>query len=427
MSPDLGFNERLLRTSPFTLTPEDVVAAAERLKSLLPPTPYQRSAALSEWTGAEVWLKFENVRRTGSFKERGALHALLRLSEDECMRGVITMSAGNHGQALAFHARRLGIQSTVVMPQYTPTVKVERTRAAGAEVVLAGRSLEETILEVRTRMASGGRKLVHPYDDPDVMAGQGTLALELRVPEFEPEVVIVPVGGGGLIGGVVVGTRRWPRPPEVVGVQAASFPSVAARRSGRRLVFAARTVAEGVAVKEPSSTALALIEQYAVGVEEIAESDIERAVLWLLEHERTCVEGAGALGVALLLRDLHRFQGRKVAVILTGGNIDLPIFATIIQRGLVRTGRLVRLRIRLHDVPGMLAKVAECVARTGANIVEVRHQRSHLNLTAQETDLELELLTRGPDHIADVLQRLGSEGFPVTRLDDGLPSEHARG
>ncbi len=402
----------------FDLRPEDVRAAAERLRGTIPVTPCIQSRTLSRLTGAEVWLKFENQQFTASFKERGALNSLLCLTPEEQRRGVVTMSAGNHAQGLAYHAGRLGLRAVVVMPRYTPTVKVENTRILGAEVRLVGDTFDDCRAEVDRLIREHHLTLVHPFDDPRIMAGQGTLALEMLDQAPNLDALIVPVGGGGLLGGMTVAARDRRPDIRLFGVQTQAYPGVAARRAGRPPPSGASTIAEGIAVKVPGETALEIFDRGDVTVGLVEDEDIEDAILLLLDVEKTVVEGAGAAGLAWMLREPERFRGLRVGLPLTGGNVDLPILATVIQRGLVRGGRMARLRIEIRDVPGALASVARCIADAGANIVEVQHQRSFSALTVRQAQLDVELLARGREHVAEIVAALNAAGHRATVRND---------
>jgi threonine dehydratase len=392
------------------LTFQDVQKAACRIAGQVERTPCVHSKTLSAMTGAQIWLKCENSQFTASFKERGALNKLLSLSEDERKRGVVTLSAGNHAQGVAYHARRLGIVAVIVMPRFTPSNKVEQTRVHGAEVILTGDTFDDCRAEVDRLIATRGLVLVHPFDDPLVAAGQGTLALEMLEQAPQLDTLIASVGGGGLLSGMAVAARGLRKDIRLCGVQSESFPAVAAQLKGETPVFASSTVAEGIAVREPGRDAVELLRRLAVEVSVVSESGIEDAVLMLLEIEKTVTEGAGAAGLALVLRHPERFRGRSVGLVLSGGNMDLPILASIIQRGLVRGARMARLHLEIRDVPGALAAVSACIAATGANVVEVHHQRSFSRLTVTQAELEVVLLTRGPEHVQEVLAGLRNAG-----------------
>lgn len=396
---------------------EEIRSAAEAIDGYIVNTPCCSSLTLSEITGAEVILKFENQQFTASFKERGALVKLLSLNEHQRKQGVIAMSAGNHAQGVAYHAQRLGIPATIVMPRYTPNVKVERTRAFGVEVILHGEGFDEAC-EFTQELAKQKDLLIHPYDDEDVIAGQGTIALEMLDDFPDLDVIVVPIGGGGLISGVATAAKRIRPDIEIIGVQAARFPSMFQTVRGRSIKCGTNTVAEGIAVKTPGNLTLPIIKELVDEILLVEESDIEEAVLLLLGVEKTVVEGAGAVGLAALLKNRDRFEERKIGLILSGGNIDLITLSSIIQRGLVRSGRLVRLRVEVPDVPGALADVSKILADENTNIVEVRHQRAFTSLSLQSAEVEFILHTLGTKHIQQILAVLIEHGYEVALLDE---------
>lgn len=395
----------------------DIEAAAARLADQVEHTPCLHSRTLSQITGAEVFLKFENLQFTASFKERGALAKLLSLDADSRARGVIAVSAGNHAQGVAYHAKRLDIPAVIVMPRFTPAVKVERTAFHGPEVVLHGEDFDAAREHGLALAAERGLTLVHPYDDPLVIAGQGTVALEMlaRVPDLE--VLVVPVGGGGLISGVAVAAHGVRPSIEVVGAQAQRYPTMYNALKGTDLPCGPSTIADGIAVKAPGALTTAIVREHAADVLLADEADLEQALLLLLEVEKTVVEGAGAAALAALLRNRERFAGRAVGVVLSGGNIDPLVLTEIIERGLVRTHRLARIRVGVRDVPGSLAAVASIVADANANIIEVHHQRAFTRLPAQNADIELVLQTRGLAHLREVLDALVARGYPAHAIE----------
>jgi threonine dehydratase len=397
-----------------TVTLGDVRAAQARLSGHVEVTPCLHSRTLSQITGAEVYLKFENLQFTASFKERGALNKLVHLTPEQCASGVIAVSAGNHAQGVAYHAQRLGIPAVIVMPRFTPMVKVERTRGFGAEVVLSGDTFDDTKAEAARIAATRGLAMVHPYDDADVIAGQGTIALEMLEQQPGLDCLFVAVGGGGLISGIATAARAVKPEIRIVGVQTDQFPSMYAAFKGVELPSAVATLAEGIAVKRPGELTLPIVRRLVDDVLLVAEGDIEQAIVMLLEIEKTVVEGAGAAGLAALLRHPENFAGRKVGLILCGGNIDPMVLADIIERGMVRAGRLTRIRVHTRDVPGELARVATLIGQAGANIEEVEHQRAFTTLPVQNAELEFVLQTRGPDHIEEVLDTLRRAGLFAT-------------
>ncbi|MBX9964291.1 MAG: threonine ammonia-lyase [Burkholderiales bacterium] len=400
-----------------SITLADVQAAAGVLAGHIARTPCLHSRTLSEITGAEVWLKFENHQFTASFKERGALNKLVSLDAAQRAAGVIAVSAGNHAQGVAYHARRLGIPAVIVMPRFTPHVKVEHTRAHGAEVILAGENFDEArahALQVRDERRL---TLVHPYDDAEVIAGQGTIALEMLEAAPQLDVLIVPIGGGGMISGMAVAAKAIKPGIEIVGVQTERFPSMLCAIENRMPAFGASTLADGIAVKQPGVLTQELVRRWVDGIFLVDEGDIEAAILLLLEIEKTVAEGAGATGLAALIKHRDRFVGRRVGLVLCGGNIDPLTLADVIQRGMVRTGRLTRLAVTLRDLPGSLARVTAAIAESNANIEEVHHQRAFTNLSLQETEVDFVLETRGFGHVEQVIARLKSLGFDA-RLDN---------
>ena len=396
---------------------QDIYEAADSIFGSVVKTPCTLSQTLSEITGAEVVLKFENHQFTGSFKDRGALVKLLTLTPNQRNAGVIAMSAGNHAQAVAYHSERLGISATIVMPRYTPNVKVERTRALGAEVVLHGDGLDEAHEFAVGLARERGLWLIHPYDDEKIIAGQGTIALEMLEAFPGLELIIVPVGGGGLIAGNAVAAKAVRPEIEIVGVEAARFPSMLQELKGDPVRCRKPTIAEGIAVSEPGRLAIPIVRKLVNEILIVQEKQIEAAVLLLLEVEKTVVEGAGAVGLAALLSNRERFKGRKVGLILSGGNIDLLTLSSIIQRGLVRSGRLVRLRVGIPDVPGALAEVTRLLGETNTNIIDIRHQRAFTNLSLRVAEVEFVIQTLGQDHVGNILKTLTDAQYEVSLPD----------
>ena len=390
---------------------QDIEAAAQRLSTQVLETPCVESRTLSQITGCQVFLKFENLQYTASFKERGACNKLSQLSADERARGVIAMSAGNHAQGVAYHAQRLGVRSVIVMPRFTPGVKVERTRGFGAEVVLHGDTLEEARAHAYALAEQQGLVFVHPFDDEAVMAGQGTVALEMLREQPDLDTLVVAIGGGGLIAGMATVARALKPGIEIIGVQADRFPAMVNAIKGTHLPQGSSTIAEGIAVGTPGTLTQAVIRERVDDLLLVDEGDIEQAIVMLLEIEKTLVEGAGAAGLAALLRHPARFAGKRVGLVLCGGNIDPLLLASIIERGMVRAGRLARIQVHARDVPGNLARITAIVADAGANIDEVHHQRAFTLLAAQNVALELVLQTRGPEHVAEVVRLLKAQGF----------------
>ena len=390
-------------------------AAARRIAGAVEATPFNRSRTLSDMTGAEVWVKFENLQFTASFKERGALNKLLSLSADERRRGVIAMSAGNHAQAVAYHAARLGIPATIVMPKGSPNTKIRNTRVHGAAVVLEGTSLHEAA-EHALRLAEEQRLVfVHPYEDPLVIAGQGTVGLEMLQAMPELDVLVVPVGGGGLISGIAVAARALSPRIEVLGVESKTYPSMSQRLAGRPVEVGGDSIAEGIAVKDIGATTFAIASALVREMLVVEEEIIERAIVALLEIEKTVAEGAGAAALAALLAYPERFAGRRVGVPISGGNIDSRVLASVLMRGLVRDARLVRLRVTMPDISGSLAKVASLIAQAGGNIVEVQHQRIFGTASVRRTEIEFLVETRDAEHTKALIEALERESIAVTR------------
>jgi threonine dehydratase len=392
----------------------DIQAAAQRIRERVPTTPCVRSVTLSAITGAEVFLKFENLQFTASFKERGALNKLLLLSPEERARGVIAMSAGNHAQGVAYHAKHLGIPAVIVMPRHTPDVKVEHTRGHGAEVILHGENLQEAAAFARATCRERDLVFVHPYDDPEVIAGQGTLALEMLAQQPSLDTLIVPIGGGGLLAGMAVAAHALKPELELIGVQSDRFPAMAARLRDEPMPCAPYTVAEGIAVKEPGELTTSILRELVREVVLVSEREIEDAILLLLQIEKTVVEGAGAAGLAALIRLKDRLRGRKVGLVLSGGNLDLFSLSSIIQRGLVRGGQIVSLRVETRDVPGALSEVSALIGRSGGNIIEVHHQRTFADQPLQSVAIDFLLRTRGPSHSEQIMEALRAGGCRVS-------------
>jgi threonine dehydratase len=389
----------------------DIRAAAARLQGQVLETPCVESRTLSQITGAQVFLKFENLQFTASFKERGACNKLAQLSDEEKSRGVIAMSAGNHAQGVAYHAHRLGLRAVIVMPRFTPGVKVERTRSFGPQVVLHGDTLDEARNHAITLAGKEKLTFVHPYDDEAIIAGQGTVGIEMLEAVPELDTLIVAVGGGGLISGIAVAAKALKPGIEIIGVQTLRFPNMFNAIKHAALPQGASTIAEGIAVGTPGRLTQPIVEKYVDDLLLIDEGDIEQAIVMLLEIEKTLVEGAGAAALAALVKHPDRFKGRKVGLVLGGGNIDPMLLAAIIERGMVRAGRLARIRVSARDVPGSLARITAIVGEAGANIDEVHHQRAFTLLAAQNVEIELVVQTRGRDHIRAVLDALHAGGF----------------
>lgn len=388
----------------------DIEAAAGRLAGHVLDTPCVESRTIGQILGAQVFLKFENLQFTASFKERGALNKLCALVQ-QGVAGVVAASAGNHAQGVAHHAQRLGLRAVIVMPVHTPTVKVERTRGFGAEVVLHGETFDEARERALQIAAEQRLEFVHPFDDPLVIAGQGTIGLEMLRAQPELDTLVVAVGGGGLISGIATAVRALRPDIRIIGVQTARFPAMVNAVKGTQHPQGLTTIAEGIAVGQPGEITRALIAERVDDLVLVDEGDIEQAIVMLLEIEKTLVEGAGAAGLAALLKEPERYAGRKVGLVLCGGNIDPMLLSAIIGRGMVRAGRLARIRVGARDTPGVLARITTVVAQAGANIDEVHHQRAFSTLSAQNVEVELVLQTRNPRHVADVVQALQAAGF----------------
>lgn len=406
-----------MTTTRLAISFSDVESAARLIEGQIERTPTRHSKTLSAITGAEVWLKFENRQFTASFKERGALTRLLALDEAQRSRGVICMSAGNHAQAVAYHARRLGIPATIVMPRSTPNAKVEQTRVHRPEVILHGAVFDETREFTRELAAERDLTLIHPYDDPAVMAGQGTLALELLEDAPTPDAVLVPIGGGGLISGIATVMQAKAPEVEVIGVESERFAGAYHALRGEGPAFGTSTIAEGIAVKAPGVLTLPVIRALVSDLLLVTETELETAVLMLLEIEKTVAEGAGAAGLAALLANPERFRGRRVAIPVCGGNIDLMILSSVIQRGLVRSHKLVRIRVEIPDLPGALGEICRVIGELDSNIVDLHHQRAFAGSSVRATGVEFLLQMRGEEQIDMVLERLSADGYAARLVD----------
>ncbi|MGE0258617.1 MAG: threonine ammonia-lyase [Alphaproteobacteria bacterium] len=403
------------------VTIDDIREAEAAISGEIVRTPLVRAAALSEIAGCEVFLKLETQQATGSFKERGALNKLLTLDASARRTGVVAMSAGNHAQGVAYHARRLGIPATIVMPAGTPFTKIDRTEALGARVVLRGDSLVDARRAADSLAAEHGLVPVHPYDDPAVIAGQGTIALEMLADNPDLDTLFVPVGGGGLISGIAVAAKYQSPQVEIIGVQSALFPSMyrVLQNIDPGLPSEGTTLAEGIAVKEPGLLTRRIIGELVGAVRLVTERQLEAAIELLIERQKLVVEGAGAAGLAALIAEPERFRGRQVGIVLTGGNIDARLLASLLMRGLVRGGRLVRLRAELPDLPGVLSRVAGIIGGLGANIVEVHHQRLFHDSSVKRAELDLVVETQNRRHVDTIIDALVAAGFPTRLLSSG--------
>ncbi len=401
------------RTMANSITITDIRSAAKRLDGNLICSPCLPSRTLSEIAGCEVFLKFENHQFTASFKERGALNKMMQLSTEQRKRGVLAVSAGNHAQGVAYHAQRMEIPATIVMPRFATPVKVERTRGFGAEVVLHGDTFDDARAHGVTLAAERRLTMVHPFDDLDIMAGQGTVALEMLQQQPTIDTLLVAIGGGGLISGMAIAAKSLRPKIEIVGVQSERFPAAwNAMHDGHHKVEMA-TIADGIAVKTPGALTLPVIRDLVSDVLLVSEDEIEQSILMLLEIEKTVVEGAGSVGLAALLANKERFKGRKLGLVLCGGNIEPLVLAEIIQRGMVKSGRLARLHFNVRDTPGALADVATMLGKLGANIDEVQHQRAFTSLSVERVQIEVVIQTRGAEHIAQILDVARKQGYLV--------------
>ena len=399
-----------------TVTIDDIRAAAATIGDSLATTPSAPSAILSEMTGAEVVLKFENLHYTASFKERGALVKLKSLNAADAARGVIAMSAGNHAQGVAYHARHLGIPVTVVMPRTTAFTKIRATERLGARVVLEGETITAAGPHAMRLAEKEKLTFVHPFDDDEIIAGQGTIALELLAAHPDLEALVIPVGGGGLIAGNAIAAKAIKPGIEVIGVEAQCYPGLHNALKGDNLPVGGQTIAEGIAVERIGERPLAITRELVDDVILVSEAHLEAAVNLLLSAEKTVAEGAGAAPLAALLATPARFKGKRVGVLLSGGNIDARLLASVIMRGLVRDGRMVSIRVEISDVPGMLARIAEIVGSCGGNIIEVNHQRLFSDVPLKSADLDLVVETRDSRHVERIMDRLADAGFSARLL-----------
>jgi threonine dehydratase len=406
-------------STPLPIAFADIVRAADTVRGAVINTDFDISRTLGDMFEAEVWLKFENLQFTAAYKERGALNKLASLTEVERAAGVIAMSAGNHAQGVAYHARRLGIPATIVMPAITPTVKVENTRKLGAKVILEGAGLADAATFAATYGKAHGLTFIHPYDDVKVVAGQGTVALEMLAAVPQLDTLVVPIGGGGLISGVAIAAKHINPNIRIIGVEAQLYPSMLNVIKGSHLPVGGDTLAEGIAVTTPGKITRAVIEQLVDDIVLVSEADLERAVTLLITIEKTVVEGAGAAGLAAMIMDPRRYHGHKVGLILCGGNIDTRLLASVLTRELAREGRLSRLAIDIPDRPGQLAKVAGVIGTAGANVVEVYHQRVFTDVPAKGTELHLVIETRDADHLDQVVADLRAQDYDVTVKGSG--------
>jgi threonine dehydratase len=399
------------------LTVDDVTAAAARIAGAVVHTPTLHSITLSAITGADIWLKFENQQFTAAYKERGALNALLQLTDEQRARGVIAASAGNHSQGLSYHGTRLGVPVTIVMPRTTPSVKIMQTESVGGNVVLEGETFDDAYAHARVLEQQLGLTFVHPFDDPHVAAGAGTVALEMLADAPQIDCLVVPIGGGGLISGMSTVAKAHTPPIEVVGVEAALYPSMYGRINGTPVQCGGDTLAEGIAVKEPGEFTSRVIASRVDEILLVDEPALERAVSLLLQIEKTVVEGAGAAGLAAVLAHPERFAGRTIGLVLCGGNIDTRLLANVLLRDLARAGRLARLRVTLQDRPGALYKVMKEFDDKGVNIIEIYHQRIFTSLPAKGLITDIECEARDKDQIEALVAALRAKGYTVSQVE----------
>jgi threonine dehydratase len=400
------------------VTLETIKAAAGRIRDSIFLSPFGRSETFSKLTGNSIFFKHENLQMTGSYKERGALNKILLLTDDERRRGVIAASAGNHAQAVAYHAVKRGITAQICMPLTTPIVKVTATRGYGAEVILSGTNYDETCKEALRRCDEQGLTFIHPFDDEAVISGQGTVGLEMLEQHSDIDVLVVPVGGGGLIGGVACAVKETSPKTQVIGVQTSKLPSMkAALEQGSPVTLPPKsTIADGIAVRCAGSMTFPLVQRYVDGIVTVDEEEIANAILLLLEKEKTLTEGAGAVATAAVLQHKLPFSGKKVGVFIGGGNIDVSLLSRIIERGLVKDGRLVRLRIHLPDHPGALQRLAGVIAEQKANIVETNYDRAYYGVLLGDTVIDITMETRGPEHVAELSAALDAAGYAHERV-----------
>lgn len=401
-----------------SVTLKSIQEAHERIRSAIHCSPCQITHNLSQSAGLPVFLKLENLQRTGSFKERGALNKLLTISDEEKRRGVIAASAGNHAQGVAYHACSRGIRAQIVMPLATPLVKVAATRNFGAEVILHGANYDEACDEALRRCREDKLTFIHPFDDPEVISGQGTIGLELVDQVEDLEAVIVPIGGGGLISGIACAVKESNPKIKVIGVEPEKLPSMQkARELGNPITLPAEaTIADGIAVRRVGDYTLPLVQKYVDEIITVDDEEIASAILVLLEREKTLAEGAGAAALAALMQHKTRLEGKRTAVLVCGGNIDVTLLAKIIERGLVKDGRLLRVRVYLQDRPGALLQLTEILASERANIVETVHNRAYYGVSLGETVIDITLETRGSAHIASISEAIGNGGFHFERI-----------
>ena len=400
------------------VTADQIRDTAVRLDGQIIRTPMLEAPMLSRNLGCELFLKLECLQHTSSFKARGALNAMLGLNDKQRQLGVIAMSAGNHAQAVAYHAEHMGIPATIVMPAQTPFAKVARTRAFGAKVVLEGRNLNECEGTVNALIQEHGLTLIHPYDNELVMMGQGTAGLEMLTDQPDLDILVVPIGGGGLMGGIATIARDMRPNIKIYGVQTELYPSMKLAVEGKEITCGGETLAEGIAVKKPGGVTLPVVDALVDKILLVDERDLEWAVGALIEQQRVVSEGAGAAGIAAIHANPALFAGKKVGVVICGGNIDPRLLASILNRNMAVDGRIARLRIDISDEPGMLAAISTTIGKCGGNIVEIYHQRLFYNVPAKLAKIDAVIETRGPDHVDEIIAALRAAHFQVRQLDD---------
>jgi len=402
-----------IKRSAAGVTLKTIQQASARIRSSIFVSPFMRSETFSQLTGNSIFLKLENLQMTGSFKERGALNKILLLTEDERRRGVIAASAGNHAQAVAYHATKRGIASQICMPLTTPLVKVSATRGHGAEVILFGANYDEACQEALRRCQEQGLTFIHPFDDDAVIAGQGTLGIEMLEQVNDLDALVIPIGGGGLIAGVACAAKEMKPKIQVVGVQTSKLPSMKAAMEKKKVVTlrAEKTIADGIAVRSAGALTFPLVQKYVDEIVTVDEEEIANAILLLLEKEKTLTEGAGAVAAAAVLNKKTAHIGKKLGVLISAGNIDVTLLARIIERGLVKDGRMVRLRIHLPDHPGALVRLSTVIAEQKVNIVETQFNRSYYGVVLGDTAIDITMETRGPEHIAELKAALDAAGY----------------
>jgi threonine dehydratase len=393
------------------ITLQDIQNASTYLQGKIEKTPCLHSRTLSMICGADVYLKFENLQFTSSFKERGALVKLDSLTENERKKGIIAMSAGNHAQAVAYHAQQLGIPAVIVMPRYTPDIKVVHTRNYGAEVILEGETFDDAAKITMEIAKQRALVLVHPYDDEKIITGQGTIALEMLEAHPQLDVLLIPIGGGGLISGIATAAKAIKPEIRIIGVETSLYPSMYNLLHDKQVKLGGSTIAEGIAVKHPGTLTMSIVQKDVDDILLIDEDKIEHAIQLYLEVEKTVTEGAGAIGLAALLQNKEQFSGKNVGLVISGGNIDMPVLASVIQRGLVHSGRLTRVRVQLQDVQGALSKATTCIEQTRCRIVQVHHHRTFTSQPIHIVEVEFILQTKGPEHVQSIMSSLEKSGL----------------